>query len=51
MTSINDCANCLHEHPLPKLYIAAHTEAGRRLRAGWRNKKCPECGLHGWEKP
>lgn len=51
MSTPTDCTNRLHDHPLPTSYIAAHTEAGRRLYKGWRNKKCPECGIYGWEKP
>lgn len=45
------CPNRLHDHPLPSGYIAASEVAERRLRQRWRNRKCPECGLYGWEKP
>lgn len=44
-----DCPNALHDHPLPSGYIAAAEEAGSRLDEGWRNPKCPDCGLYGWE--
>lgn len=29
----------------------AAEEAGRRIAKRWTNRKCPECGLYGWEKP
>lgn len=48
--TLADCENSLHNHPLPESYIACHAEAERRLREGWWNKKCPQCGLYGWEK-
>lgn len=45
------CSNPLHDHPLPKGYIAASVEAGRRLRQGWKNRCCHACGFYGWLPP
>jgi hypothetical protein len=42
------CPNTLHDWPLPIGYIAASDTAAVRLRARWRNNKCPDCGLYGW---
>lgn len=44
-----DCPNALHDRPLPSGYVDAAEVAGRRLRTGWANRKCPDCGLYGWE--
>jgi hypothetical protein len=44
-----DCPDILHDWPLPSGYIAASDTADARLRAGWRNKKCPQCERYGWE--
>lgn len=46
-----DCKNRLHSYPMPAGYVQSHTEAGRRLSAGWTNKKCQECNTYGWEQP
>lgn len=43
-----DCPNVLHDWPLPSGFGAADETAHRRLRNGWRNLRCPECGLYGW---
>ena len=42
------CANSLHDWPLPSKYLAAHAEAARRLRDGWRNVRCRDCKRYGW---
>lgn len=47
----DQCPNPLHDHPLPANYNWAADEAARRLRQRWTNRKCPDCGLYGWEKP
>lgn len=43
-----DCPNHIHDHPLPAGYVDAAEVAGRRLRNGWANVRCPDCGLYGW---
>jgi len=43
-----DCPDPLHDHPLPAGYGDAHEEAGRRLRARWRQQRCRRCGRYGW---
>lgn len=45
------CSSRLHDHPLPTGYLAAQAEGDRRTRSGWSNRKCPQCGRYGWEKP
>lgn len=45
----DDCPHPLHDFPLPAGYTDAGEEAGSRLNRGWNNKKCPTCGLYGWE--
>jgi hypothetical protein len=42
------CPHRFHDHPLPIGYVDAAEEAGRRLRKGWGNPKCPLCGTYGW---
>lgn len=42
------CPNQVHDYPLPIGYVDASEVAVRRLRHGWSNRKCPECGLYGW---
>lgn len=46
-----DCPNVLHDWPLPAGYVEASEQANRRLqhRQGWKNARCPECGLYGWK--
>lgn len=52
MTKVaNPCLNTLHDNPLPPSYLGAHEEAESRLSHGWRNIKCPFCGLYGWRSP
>lgn len=46
-----DCPNALHDWPLPDAYVAAHEVAMSRISQGWRQKKCPKCGLYGWPDP
>lgn len=43
-----DCPNRLHDHPLPSGYVDAAETAARRIRTGWANRKCPDCGIYGW---
>lgn len=43
-----DCPNAFHDHPLPTGYVDAAVVAARRLRRGWGNPRCPDCGLYGW---
>lgn len=43
-----DCPNVLHDWPLPAGYVEASDVADARIRAQWSNKRCPDCGLHGW---
>lgn len=43
-----DCLNPLHDHPLPSGYTDAAEVAARRLRRGWGNRRCRDCGLYGW---
>ncbi len=43
-----DCPNTLHDYPLPAGYVEASDVASARLRARWKNQKCPACGLYGW---
>jgi hypothetical protein len=47
----DECLNALHSHPLPRAYLAAHEMAEDRLAANWKNLKCPDCKLYGWEPP
>lgn len=44
------CPNPLHDWPLPSGYVSADEAAHRRLRSGWKNTKCPDCGLYGWRE-
>jgi hypothetical protein len=46
-----DCPSALHDHPLPRGYLAASDVAGRRLRQHWHSVKCRDCGLYGWTPP
>lgn len=46
-----DCADAVHDHPLPNGYVDASTVAMRRLNTGWRNPMCKTCGIHGWVPP
>lgn len=46
-----DCPDAAHDHPLPAGYVDAAEVAGQRLAAGWSNRRCPTCGLHGWWPP
>lgn len=43
-----ECPNPLHDYPLPAGYVDAHEVAGARIANRWSNRKCPQCGLHGW---
>lgn len=43
-----DCPDALHDWPLPEGYVDAGEVAGARLAARWSNRKCPQCGFHGW---
>jgi hypothetical protein len=45
-----ECPNDLHDWPLPSGYVAADETAQRRLRNGWKNTRCPDCGLYGWRE-
>jgi len=45
-----DCPNRLHDHPLPSSYVEADVVAHRRIAKRWSNRKCPDCGIYGWEK-
>ena len=42
------CPNPIHNYPLPSSYVGAPEVAERRLRNGWRNPRCPRCGVYGW---
>ena len=43
---------CKHRHCLIHWgYMVAVGEAKRRLRTGWRQKKCQKCQLYYWVKP
>lgn len=42
------CTNGLHDWPMPSRYLASHAEATWRLRNGWRNVRCRDCGRYGW---
>jgi len=44
----DECPNPLHDWPLARGFIDASEQADRRLRNGWSNQKCPDCGLYGW---
>ena len=46
-----DCPNKLHDWPLPDDYVAAEEVARSRISQGWREQRCPECGLVGWTDP
>jgi hypothetical protein len=46
-----DCANTLHDRPLPRSYVTAIEVAERRVKLGWTEAKCPDCGLYGWVPP
>lgn len=43
------CPNPLHDWPLPQGYAECFEVADARLRARWKNKRCPDCGLYGWQ--
>ena len=43
------CPHPLHDWPLPSGYLDAAEMADSRLANGWGNKRCPTCGLYGWE--
>jgi hypothetical protein len=45
----DECPNRLHDWPLPSGYIEADDVARSRLGRGWKNRKCPDCRLYGWE--
>ena len=49
LQSRSDCPNTLHDWPLPAGYGESFEVAEARLRNRWRNKRCPNCGLYGWE--
>jgi hypothetical protein len=44
----SDCPSELHDYPLPAGYCDAFEEADSRISRGWSNRKCDQCGLHGW---
>lgn len=48
---ITTCPSPLHDHPLPSGYLDASRVAARRLRQGWKNKRCSVCKLYGWRAP
>lgn len=43
------CPNPLHDYPLPEGYGDAAEAAERRIYRRWASKKCPQCGLYGWQ--
>jgi hypothetical protein len=43
-----ECANSLHDYPLPLGYVDAGEVAKHRLYKRWSNTRCPDCGLYGW---
>lgn len=43
------CPNVLHDYPLPEGYVDAAEVAARRLAHRWSNRRCPQCGLYGWQ--
>ena len=45
----DDCPHKLHDYPLPAGYVDASEAAERRLRNRWASKRCPSCGLYGWQ--
>ena len=46
----SDCPDSLHDWPLPAGYMDAAETADRRIRNGWKNQRCPQCGLFGWRE-
>lgn len=44
------CPDPLHDWPLPEGFGVAPEVAARRLRNGWKNLRCPRCGLYGWRE-
>lgn len=42
------CPDALHDFPLPEGYTDAAEVAASRLNHGWRNARCPRCGMYGW---
>ena len=44
----DNCPNEVHDYPLPAGFINAAEAADNRLRNGWDNVPCPDCGLYGW---
>ena len=48
-TRRDTCPNPLHDYPLPDGYADAADEAARRIAHNWRNIRCPDCGLYGWD--
>ncbi|MDF3280891.1 hypothetical protein [Gordonia sp. N1V] len=43
-----ECPNPLHDWPLPVGYGDASEMAASRLSQGWKNLRCPDCGIYGW---
>lgn len=46
----SQCPHSLHDWPLPAGYGDADEVAQRRIRNGWRNTRCPKCGVYGWRE-
>jgi len=44
----DECAEPLHDYPLPAGYVDAGEVAARRIAKGWGQRRCPRCGLYGW---
>lgn len=44
----SECLDPIHDWPLPSSYVDACEMADSRLAQGWRNAKCPQCGVYGW---
>ena len=40
------CPNRLHDWPLPAGYVTAGEVALSRVSQGWRQRRCPDCGLY-----
>lgn len=45
------CNNDLHRYSMSGRYLQDHAMAESRFREGWKNKRCPDCRIFGWEPP